>query len=108
MEVSIYEISSKVEEVLEQIQKDMYNVCLERMKEKTSIANNMEEFKNNLEKNQGLIKSMWCGSSECEEKIHEETGAKSRCLPFKQENLGNKCVYCGKEASKMVIWGRQY
>ena len=39
---------------------------------------------------------------------HDETGAKSRCMPFEQENLGNKCVYCGKEAHKMVIWARQY
>ena len=78
------------------------------MEEKTSVASNMEEFKANLEKNQGLIKSMWCGSNECEEKIHEETGAKSRCMPFIQENLGNQCVCCGKPANKMVIWGRQY
>ena len=83
-------------------------MCLERMKQKTSIANNMEEFKTNLQNNQGLIKTMWCGSAECEEKIHDETGAKSRCMPFEQENLGNKCVYCGKEAHKMVIWARQY
>ena len=108
LEVNISEISSKVEDILEQIQNNMYNVCLERMKEKTSIAYNMEEFKKDLETNQGLIKSMWCGSSECEEKIHEETGAKSRCLPFEQEHLGDKCVYCGKKANKMVIWGRQY
>ena len=83
-------------------------MCLERMKQKTSIAYNMEEFKTNLQNNQGLIKTMWCESAECEEKIHDETGAKSRCMPFEQENLGNKCVYCGKEAHKMVIWARQY
>ena len=108
MEVNISEVSSKVEDTLEQIQENMYNECLKRLEEKTTIANNMEEFKNNLEKNQGFIKTMWCGSADCEEKIHEETGAKSRCLPFKQEKVGEKCVYCGKHADKMVIWGRQY
>ncbi len=108
IEVEINDIERKIEEILNSIQQNMYDMCLERMKQKTSIAQNMEEFKNNLEKNQGLIKTMWCGSAECEDKIHDETGAKSRCIPFEQENLGNKCVYCGKEAHKMVIWARQY
>ena len=108
IEVEFKDVESKVEELLYLIQKNMYDMCLERMKQKTSIAYNMEEFKTNLQNNQGLIKTMWCGSAECEEKIHNETGAKSRCMPFEQENLGDKCVYCGKEAHKMVIWARQY
>ena len=108
IEVEFKDVESKVEELLYLIQKNMYDMCLERMKQKTSIAYNMEEFKTNLQNNQGLIKTMWCGSAECEEKIHDETGAKSRCMPFEQEILGNKCVYCGKEAHKMVIWARQY
>ena len=108
IDVELSKIDVKVREILDDIQKNMFNMCLERMKEKTSTAQNMEEFKTSLEKNQGLIKTMWCGSAECEEKIHDETGAKSRCLPFNQENLGDKCVYCGKPANKMVIWGRQY
>ena len=108
IETDLNEVETKIEETLDLIQKNMYNICLERMKEKTSVAHNMEEFKNNLEQKPGLIKSMWCGSAECEDKIHDETGAKSRCMPFEQENLGDKCVYCGKEAHKMVIWARQY
>ena len=108
IDVALTEVQNKLTEILEEIQKNMFQMCLDRMKEKTSVATNMDEFKANLEKDQGLIKSMWCGSAECEDKIHEETGAKSRCLPFVQEHLGDKCVYCGKPASKMVVWGRQY
>ena len=51
---------------------------------------------------------MWCGKEECENKIKELTGAHSRCIPFTQEKLGNKCVCCGENATTMVIWGRQY
>ena len=43
-----------------------------------------------------------------EEKIKELTAAKSRCMPFEQEHIGDTCVCCGKPATKMVIWGRQY
>ena len=51
---------------------------------------------------------MWCGSPECEAKIKELTAAKSRCMPFEKEDIGDTCVCCGKKADKFVIWGRQY
>ena len=108
IDVKIEEIEEKLHSVLDKIQENMYNICKERMIQKTTIAHNMQEFEENLKENQGFIKAMWCGSEKCEEKIHEKTGAKSRCIPFKGENIDNKCVFCGKYADKMVIWGRQY
>ena len=108
IDIKIEEIEEKLHSVLDKIQENMYNICKERMIQKTTIAHNMQEFEENLKENQGFIKAMWCGSEKCEEKIHEKTGAKSRCIPFKEENIDNKCVFCGKHADKMVIWGRQY
>ena len=108
IEVSLSELEEKLGNILEDIQKNMYEECAKRVVEKTTIANNMDEFAKNLENNQGYVKTMWCGSPECEEKVHELTGAKSRCIPFKQEIVGDKCVCCGKPANTMVIWGRQY
>lgn len=106
--VKIEEVSEKVEEVLDLIQKSMFEVCKNRMKEKTTIALNMEEFEKNMNENQGYVKTMWCGSQECEDKVKEMTGAPSRCIPFEQEHLSDTCVCCGKKAEKMVVWGRQY
>ena len=59
-------------------------------------------------RNRGFIKAMWCGCQECEDKIKEDVQATSRCIPFEQENLSDKCVCCGKPAKKMVYWGRAY
>ena len=106
--VKIENIEETIENLLEDIQKSMYNECKKRMEEKTTIAHNMEELKKNLEENQGFVKTMWCGDQACEDKVKEETGAPSRCMPFEQENLGSTCVCCGKPAKKMVVWGRQY
>ena len=106
--VKLSEVENKLDEILNEIHENMFKVCEERMKNKTTIAHNLEEFKNNIEKEQGFIKAMWCGSQECEEKIREITGVKSRCIPFNQEKIDNKCVCCGKDAKDMVIWGRQY
>lgn len=108
IDVSLDELSGKLNEILEKIQKNMYEECKKNVEQKTTVATNMDEFTENLNNNQGYVKTMWCGDAECEEKIHELTGAKSRCMPFEQEKISDKCVYCGKTADKMVVWGRQY
>ena len=108
IEVSLDQMETKLGELLEQIQENMYQQALTRTKEKTTIAKNTDEFIKNMEENQGYIKAMWCGKESCEDKIKELTGAHSRCIPFEQENLGDTCVCCGEKAKHMVIWGRQY
>ena len=106
--VKIDNIEEEIRNVLNNIQKSMYDTCKKRMEEKTTIALNLEELKKNLDENQGFVKTMWCGSTECEDKVKEETGAPSRCIPFEQEHLSDTCVCCGKPATKMIVWGRQY
>ena len=106
--VNLSEVETKIKDLLEDIHTNMFETCKKRMEEKTTIAYNLEEFKANMEREQGFIKAMWCGNKECEAKIKELTAAKSRCMPFEQEHIGDKCVCCGETADKMVIWGRQY
>ena len=107
-EVELKNIEKEVEEILDDIQKSMFEACKKRTEEKTQIATNMDEFEEKINKNQGYIKAMWCGKEECENKIKERTNAHSRCIPYEQEHLSDKCVYCGEHADTMVIWGRQY
>lgn len=106
--VSLENLENRLSELLENIQKNMYDECLERRKTKTSVAYSLDEILQNLETNQGYVKTMWCGDAACEDKIKETTGAHSRCLPFEQEHLADTCPICGKKANTMVVWGRQY
>ena len=106
--VKLEEIETKLGEVLENIQENMYNECKKNMEKRTSIAENLTEFVEKINTNQGFIETMWCGKQECEDKIKELTGAHSRCMPFNQKQIGNKCVCCGAPAKIFMIWGRQY
>ena len=106
--VSLDNIENRILELLEEIQNNMFNECLKRREERTTVAYSLDEILKNLEENQGYVKTMWCGSRECEDKVKEVTGAPSRCIPFEQEHLADTCAICGKEAKKMIVWGRQY
>ncbi|TYS44109.1 proline--tRNA ligase [Bacillus infantis] len=94
--------------LLEDIQSSLLEKARELREQKTENAAGMGEFKQALKDNQGFIKAMWCGSRECEDRIKEETGATSRCIPFEQEHISDVCVCCGNKAEELVYWAKAY
>lgn len=102
------ELSGKVAEVLETMQKEMLERARAHRDAHTYEARSYEEFKDIIANKPGFVKAMWCGDEACEIKIKEETTATSRCMPFEQEDLSNVCVCCGKPAKSMVYWGKAY
>ncbi|MBD5544144.1 MAG: proline--tRNA ligase [Lachnospiraceae bacterium] len=108
MEVALDELEGKITEVLEKMQSEMLERARAHRDSHISTAVTMEEFARNVEEKPGFIKAMWCGDQACEDLIKEQTGATSRCMPFEQETISDKCVCCGKPATKMVYWGRAY
>ena len=99
-----------ITDLLEKIQNNLYEKALNRRNEMTYTAKNITELKEIINKTPGFVKAMWCGDVECENKIKEIRGTKSRCIPFEhdQEVISNNCVCCGREAKTMVVWGIQY
>ena len=107
--VSLDNLVEEVEKALAAVHNELYERALKNLEEKTSVAHSYEEFLDIAENHPGFIKAMWCGESECEDKLKDETGGvKSRCIPFVEEAIGETCVCCGKPAKHMVVWGRQY
>ena len=106
--VSLDELGAKVEQLLSDIQNDMFERARLHRDDHTYEAVDMDTFVKTVEEKPGFVKAMWCGCQECEDKIKDLTGATSRCMPFKQENLADTCICCGKPATKMVYWGRAY
>ena len=102
------DIVSYVKELLDTIQKDMYERAKERRDKLTFEAHNLDDMKNILETQPGFIHAMWCGDKECEEKIKEIKGCKSRCIDDSLPKIDDKCVCCGRDAKHHVIWGIQY
>ncbi|MBE6701308.1 MAG: proline--tRNA ligase [Ruminococcaceae bacterium] len=106
--VPLENVEKAVQELLEDITKNMYEKALERRESMTHVAHNIEEMCEISETKPGFIKAMWCGDLECEEKLKEVADVTSRCMPFDAENVGDTCVCCGKKADKLVFWGKAY
>ncbi len=102
------DIVQKIKDTMTIMHKDMFNKAKERNESKTYVCRNMQEVEDVMKTNPGFVKAMWCGKEECETKFKEIKGMKSRCIPFEQEQLDDKCICCGKKAKHMVIWGIQY
>ena len=102
------DIVKYVSELLETIQKDMYERAVERRDKLTFEAHNLEDMEKILNTQPGFIHAMWCGDEGCEARIKEIKGCKSRCILEDSEKIDDKCVCCGKKALHHVIWGIQY
>lgn len=106
--VSLDELENKVSELLDDIQDSMLEKARIRRDESTREAFSIEEMVDIADNKPGFIKAMWCGDKACEDKIKEETGITSRCIPFDEEAIGDTCVCCGKKADTLLYWGRAY
>lgn len=103
------QLVEKVGAQLEDIQRSLFQKALKFREDNTHRTDDYEEFKEIIESKRGFIVSGWCGDSECEAKVKEETKATIRCLPLEGGYAaGARCVLCGKPAQQTVYFARAY
>ena len=96
-----------VKDLLEAIQKNLFERALERLKTITKKVETWEDFKEAIEAG-NFVLAHWCGEKEAEEEIKKETGATIRCLSLEYEKEEGKCVKTGKPSSRRVIFAKSY
>ena len=106
--VQLDQLERAVAEQMKIIQQQMFDKAKKNLDDHIYEAHSLEEAKELQERNGGYIKTMWCGSLECEMAMKEKAGMSSRCIPLAQEKLDTVCACCGKPADKMIYWGIAY
>ena len=106
--VSLDALAARIPELLDAVQDGLYAKAKKNLDEHCYTAYSIDEAKKLQEENGGFIKTMWCGDLQCELDMKEKAGMSSRCIPFKQEHLGDVCACCGKPAKHMIYWGVAY
>ena len=102
------DIVGEVKALLTDIQNNLYNTALERRNKLTFKAKTLDELDKIMSQQPGFVYAPWCGSTECEMKVKEVKGTKSRCITAEHVCSDDKCLVCGKKAKHIVVWGIQY
>lgn len=104
---SIEGIEDHIEQLLEDIQKNIYQKSLDFRAKTTKTVDTYEEFKVAIEEG-GFILAHWDGTPETEEKIKAETKATIRCIPLQGDKTPGVCMVTGKPSSQRVLFARAY
>jgi prolyl-tRNA synthetase len=97
-----------IADLLEQIQKDLFNRALEYRNAHITEVNSFEEFKDVLENKTGFIAAHWDGTPETEEKIKDLTKATIRCIPLNRVNEEGICIFSGNKSAGRVLFAKAY
>ena len=108
VEVQLARLGERIPALLDTVQQGLFDKARANLDSHIFEAHSLEEAKKLQEEKGGFIKTMWCGDAACEEKMKEQAGLSSRCIPFQQENLGGVCPICGRPAKTMIYWGVAY
>jgi len=106
--VSADQLTSYIVELLDDIQKTIYQKALDYRSSHITEVNSYEEFKDVLETKGGFIAAHWDGTPESEAAIQEETKATIRCIPLDAKEEKGSCIYSGKPSKMRVLFAKAY
>ena len=101
-------IVTYINDLLEQIQADLFNKALDYRNTHITEVNSFEEFKEVLDGKAGFVSAHWDGTAETEEKIKDLTKATIRCIPLDSKEEAGTCVFTGNPSSKRVLFAKAY
>jgi prolyl-tRNA synthetase len=106
--VSFDGIAGHIENLLNDIQENIFAKALDFRSSNTSKADTWDEFKELMALKGGFVWAHWDGTSETEEKIKNETKATIRCIPLENEQDEGTCIYSGNPSKQRVLFAIAY
>ena len=100
-------IETYVQNLLEEIQQNIFQKALNHRTENTISVDSYEEFKEKIEQGY-FIMAHWDGTPETEELIKNETKATIRCIPLEGDKTPGTCMVTGKPSAQRVLFARAY
>ena len=106
---------SRVAELLDQVQKDLYSKAKETFSGCLEQVTSWDDFMAALDRKH-MILAPWADEKDIEESVKVRSakdgamGAKTLCIPLEQPPLpaGTVCFASGKPAKNWALWGRSY
>ena len=101
-------ITTYISDLLEQIQKELFEKALNYRNTHITEVNSFEEFKEVLDTKGGFVSAHWDGTAATEEKIKDLTKATIRCIPLDRVEEAGSCVFTGESSAGRVLFAKAY
>ncbi|WP_426095506.1 proline--tRNA ligase [Flavobacterium sp. DSR2-3-3] len=101
-------ITNYISDLLEQIQKELFEKALNYRNTHITEVNSFEEFKEVLDTKGGFVSAHWDGTAATEEKIKDLTKATIRCIPLDRVEETGSCVFTGESSIGRVLFAKAY
>ncbi len=101
-------IVTYISDLLDQIQKDLFEKALNYRNSHITEVDSFEEFKTVLNGEGGFVSAHWDGTAATEEKIKELTKATIRCIPLDRVEQAGSCVFTGNSSIGRVLFAKAY
>jgi prolyl-tRNA synthetase len=113
---SMQEFVSRAPEVLDSIQRNLFERAKKFRDEHTRIIDSKQEFYDFFtprdaakpEIHGGFALAHWDGSRDVEEQIKNDLKVTIRVIPLDDSFEPGKCIFTGKPSSRRVIWAKAY
>jgi len=99
-------LAQRIEDLLAEIQANLLDRATRFRDERTIDVTSYDQLKDAIDT--GFARGWWAGDRADEERIQAETKATIRCIPLDQPGGSGTCIYTGKPATKVAIFGRSY
>ncbi|TRX15842.1 proline--tRNA ligase [Flavobacterium franklandianum] len=101
-------IAIYIQNLLKQIQIDLFQKALDYRETHITEVNSFEEFKDVLERKGGFVSAHWDGTAATEEEIKNLTKATIRCIPLNGVKQAGNCILTGNTSSERVLFAKAY
>lgn len=101
-------LADRIENLLELMQRSIFEKALTYRNERIIEVNSYDEFKKILDGEGGFISAHWDGTAETEKRVKEETKATIRCIPLDNKLEDGTCIFTGKPSKQRVLFAKAY
>jgi len=111
LKVGLDRLEESVARILDDISANIKQRAWEWFKSHIKRVKSIEEARNVLEKERGIVEVPWCGNERCGRRFEEEVDARVLGTPIDEEPSwirGLKCPICGKPAVTILRLAKTY
>jgi prolyl-tRNA synthetase len=96
-------------ELLRDVQASLFTAARDELERRTlRDPRSYEEMIEYLRAAGGFVAAAWCGRSECEARVKEDSSATIRLLPLDEQPALGACSCCGRPAATAAVWAQAY